>query len=171
MAKCVRSGRRWGIAAAAGGCAQRMTIIRILQSLTPSQLLAGFISYCCISLIESSLLAYRCFPSVYTNPQLSSRSPMKNWTPELPVAYLKWKEQKKNNNKEEGGGLECRYVASDGFGIFLLLNCLRGKKIISGSCGEQHRGGFKSTMKVFYTALRAHTNWRQIAKWQLLKAC
>lgn len=38
------------------------------------------------------------------------------------------------------------------------------KKIISGSCREQHRGGFKSTMKVFYTALRAHTDWRQIAK-------
>lgn len=47
---------------------------------------------------------------------------------------------------------------------FLAIELFEGEKIISGSCGEQHRGGFKSTMKVFYTALRAHTNWRQIAK-------
>lgn len=55
MAKCLRSQRRWGIVPSDGGCTERMTIIRILQRLTPSQLLAGFISYCCISLIESSL--------------------------------------------------------------------------------------------------------------------
>lgn len=61
MAKSLRSESREGWLGVMGA-RRRMTIITILRGLTPSQLLAGFINYHCISLIESARRLISAFP-------------------------------------------------------------------------------------------------------------
>jgi len=53
----------------------------------------------------------------------------------------------------------------------LVIELFEKRKKISGSCKEKHHGGFKSTMEALYIDLRTHTNYRQIATRQLLRAC
>lgn len=176
MAKCLRSQRRWGIVQSDGGCTERMTIITILQKLTPSQLLAGFINYCCISLIESSLFGLS-LPSLCLHKPTTQQSITYEKLDGVASSGLFRMKRQLNKEKEKKNkkiGAVMQICGSYRSGIRWVWNSLAielCEKKISGSCSEKHHGGFKSTMKAFYIDIRTHTNYRQIAKWQLLKAC